>query len=78
MSDWQDIDAAPKPLKALKLDLWVVEPDGDGYRVVDAWWDTDAGWVVATILGARMKAPQRSTHRITHWMHRPDDPEATA
>ena len=75
---WAPIDTAPKPLKALKIDLLIERPNGTSYRAIDAWWDTEAGWVVTTVLGARMKAPQQSTHKITHWMHRPDKPEATA
>ena len=77
MSRWQPIETAPKPLKAVKIDLWIERPDGEGYRVIDAWWDTDAGWVVAGYLGTRTKAPERSTHKITHWMRRPDDPVAS-
>ena len=74
MSRWQPIETAPKPLKAVKIDLWIERPDGEGYRVIDAWWDTDAGWVVAFWRGARMKPPRDSTYKITHWMRRPDGP----
>ena len=75
---WQPIDTAPKPLKPLKIDLLIVRPNNTSYRVIDAWWADEAGWVVSTVLGARMKAARNSTHRITHWMHGPDEPEATA
>ena len=71
---WAPIDTAPKPLKALKLDLRIVKPNGTSYRTIDAWWDDELGWVVATILGARMRAPRNSTHKITHWMPAPDKP----
>ena len=76
---WFPLSTAPKPLKAVKIDLWIERPDGEGYRVIDAWWDTDAGWVVAGgWRGSRLAAPQMSTHKITHWMHRPDDPVVSA
>ena len=71
---WQPIETAPKPLKVVLIDLWVEKPDGEGYRVISAWWDTDAAWVVAGFQGARMKAEKRSTHKITHWMPAPDKP----
>ena len=75
---WAPIDTAPKPLKPLLIDLLIVRPNDTSYRAIDAWWNDEAGWVVKTILGARMKAPRNSTHKITHWMHGPDEPEATA
>ena len=77
MSGWRDINTAPKPLKPLLIDLLIERPDGESYRVIDAWWDTDAAWVVAGFQGARMKAPRNSTHKITHWMPAPDPPVAS-
>ena len=78
MSGWQGIESAPKPLKPLLIDLWIERPNNTSYRVIDAWWADEAGWVVASVLGARMKAASNSTHKVTHWMHRPDDPVASA
>ena len=75
---WAPIDTAPKPLKPLLIDLLIVRPNNTSYRVIDAWFDPDAAWVVAGYLGTRTKAPERSTHKITHWMHRPDDPAGEA
>ena len=76
VTGWRDIASAPKPLKARKIDLSIERPDGTVYRVIDAWWGGEAGWVVTSYFGARMKAPERVSHKITHWMHRPDKPEA--
>ena len=79
MSGWQPIESAPKPLKVVLIDLWIEKPDGEGYRALDAWWADEAGWVVAGFGSSqRMKAPHHPTHRITHWMHRPDDPPQAA
>ena len=77
MSDWQDISTAPKPLTAVKIDLWVEKPDGEGYRVIDACRDDFYGWVVKGYSGCPMSAARKSGHRVTHWMFPPDDPEAS-
>ena len=74
--NWQPISTAPKGLKALKIDLWVLDSGGDGYRLPDAWWG-NGGWrTKSRWIGDRDAFPW--THRATHWMHTPDDPEASA
>ncbi len=72
---WQPIATAPKPLKPVKIDLWVLDCGGDGYRVPDAWW-ANGGWrIKSRWIGNRDAFPW--THSATHWMHTPDDPKAT-
>ncbi len=75
MSDWRGISTAPPPaLKPLLLDLWVIDPGGDGFRVTGAW-RADAGWWVEGFFGRKAAYPW--THRATHWL-RPQPPEADA
>lgn len=43
MRPWQPIETAPKD--GTRIDLWLVDQDGDGERVTDAYWVTNAHWV---------------------------------
>ncbi len=72
---WRDIATAPPPaLKPLKLDIWVEDSGGDGYRVTDAW-RHDGGWrIKSRWMGDRDAVPW--THTATHWMLPPPPPEA--
>ncbi len=37
--DWRPIDTAPKD--GTNIDLWVVNQDGEGWRIADAYWVHD-------------------------------------
>lgn len=39
MSEWQPIETAP--MDGTKVDLWLVNADGEGWREADAYWVTD-------------------------------------
>lgn len=75
MTDWQPITTAPKPLKPRKIDLWI-DDGGDGYRVPDAFWSGGL-WKITTQVGFDIRA-YSAQHTATHWMARPEPPEANA
>lgn len=73
MADWSPIATAPgAALRPLKIDLWVLDCGGDGYRITDAW-RHKGGWrIKSRLMGNRDAFPW--THRVTHWMLPPRPP----
>ena len=75
MSEWQDIETAPKD--GTVVDLWVLDFEGEGVRRAACRWDTfnDNGWeqMYAEIESFCELTDKREI--ITHWMPLSDPPK---
>ena len=86
---WQPIETAPKD--GTEIDLWMVDEDGHGFRIPDAFWVTNEpyrdGWMAANQGydgdSGWAEVPRYTNKRgkeiwtlATHWMPKPEPPDA--
>lgn len=81
MCEWRDIETAPKD--GTKVDLWLIDEKGNGWRIPDAFWGYD-GWAYEDNQFRYCEYEYKGTGdqirdrarfaRATHWMPIPKGP----